>query len=83
MTDQMDAAMDIIRRLPPHKITTHLEAISELCPDIADELTASVDQPLSQRVCTKTGKDYLLCDYNRDGDSFRYFRTYISQVAVV
>ena len=22
--------------------------------------------------CRVTGKDYLLCDYNRDGDSYRY-----------
>lgn len=21
--------------------------------------------------CKQTGKDYLLCDYNRDGDSYR------------
>jgi capping protein beta len=30
-----------------------------------------VDQPLDVRRCKKTGKDYLLCDYNRDGDSWR------------
>lgn len=23
------------------------------------------------RRCNKTGRDYLLCDYNRDGDSWR------------
>ena len=23
------------------------------------------------RRCRKTGRDYLLCDYNRDGDSYR------------
>ena len=23
------------------------------------------------RRCKKTGRDYLLCDYNRDGDSWR------------
>ena len=23
------------------------------------------------RRCKKTGRDYLLCDYNRDGDSYR------------
>jgi len=30
-----------------------------------------VDQPLEVRRCRKTGRDYLLCDYNRDGDSYR------------
>ena len=32
---------------------------------------SSVDQPLEVRRCKKTGRDYLLCDYNRDGDSWR------------
>jgi capping protein beta len=30
-----------------------------------------VDQPLQIRRCKKSGRDYLLCDYNRDGDSYR------------
>lgn len=30
-----------------------------------------MDQPLEVRRCTRTGRDYLLCDYNRDGDSWR------------
>lgn len=40
-------------------------------PDQEEELLASVDQPLDVRRCKKTGRDYLLCDYNRDGDSYR------------
>lgn len=40
-------------------------------PDQEEELLASVDQPLEVRRCKKTGRDYLLCDYNRDGDSYR------------
>ena len=27
--------------------------------------------PLCQATCSKTGRKYLLCDYNRDGDSYR------------
>jgi capping protein beta len=30
-----------------------------------------VDQPLEVRRCSQTNRDYLLCDYNRDGDSYR------------
>lgn len=30
-----------------------------------------MDQPLAVRRCKQTGRDYLLCDYNRDGDSYR------------
>lgn len=40
-------------------------------PDLTEDLLSSVDQPLSTRWCTKTKRDYLVCDYNRDGDSYR------------
>ena len=30
-----------------------------------------MDQPLVARRCPITAKEYLICDYNRDGDSFR------------
>ena len=33
--------------------------------------TQRIDQPLSEEKCPKTGRKFLLCDYNRDGDSFR------------
>jgi len=38
---------------------------------LTEDLLSSVDQPLSVRRCKQTGRDYLLCDYNRDGDSYR------------
>lgn len=40
-------------------------------PELTEDLLSSVDQPLTVRRCGKTGRDYLLCDYNRDGDSYR------------
>lgn len=42
-----------------------------MTPSIAEDLLSSVDQPLGVKVCKKTNKKYLTCDYNRDGDSFR------------
>lgn len=38
---------------------------------MAEDLLSSVDQPLGVKMCKKTGKKYLTCDYNRDGDSYR------------
>lgn len=38
---------------------------------MCEELLSSVDQPLKIATDKKCGKDYLLCDYNRDGDSYR------------
>jgi capping protein beta len=57
----LDASLDLLRRLPPSKTSE----------DVTAELLQSIDQPLSTRICTKTGREYLLCDYNRDGDSYR------------
>lgn len=62
---------DLLRRLPPAKTSQNLSSIITLVPDLEEELLSSVDVTLSTRRCPKTGRDYLLCDYNRDGDSYR------------
>lgn len=71
MGDQFDASLDLMRRLPPHKVEENLRGLVELAPDITDELLSAVDQPLKIHRCAKTGRDYVVCDYNRDGDSYR------------
>lgn len=40
-------------------------------PGLCEDLLSSVDQPLKITQDKAVGKDYLLCDYNRDGDSYR------------
>ncbi|ETE56591.1 hypothetical protein L345_17698, partial [Ophiophagus hannah] len=43
----------------------------ECCvPSLCEDLLSSVDQPLKIARDKVVGKDYLLCDYNRDGDSY-------------
>lgn len=68
---QFDSALDLLRRLPPHSTTQNLNRLCALAPHLTEDLLSSVDQPLEVRRCTRTGRDYLLCDYNRDGDSWR------------
>lgn len=43
----------------------------KITPSLAEDFLSSVDQPLGVKVCQKTKKKYLICDYNRDGDSYR------------
>ncbi|KAM3077046.1 F-actin-capping protein subunit beta [Clarireedia jacksonii] len=69
--DQFDSALDLLRRLNPKHTTTHLNSLIDLVPSLTEDLLSSVDQPLTISRCRKTGRDYLLCDYNRDGDSYR------------
>jgi len=71
MADPLDSMLDLMRRLPPTQIEENVSALVDICPDYADDLLGSVDQPLKVRIDFATGKEYLTCDYNRDGDSYR------------
>jgi capping protein beta len=70
--DPYSAALDLLRRLPPTNVAANLDVISRLCPDIAEDLAVSVDQPLQLKSDGESGKEYLCCDYNRDGESYRW-----------
>jgi len=69
--DLVDFALDLMRRLPPTQTQNNLAGLIDICPSIIEQLLASVDQPLKIAFDKEAGKDYLLCDYNRDGDSYR------------
>lgn len=69
--DPFDSALDLLRRLNPKHTSAHLNALISLAPELTEDLLSSVDQPLAVRRCRQSGRDYLLCDYNRDGDSYR------------
>lgn len=69
--EQLNSALNLMRRMPPSSIENSLAGLIELTPDLTDELLNHVDQPLKIRKDTKTNQEFVLCDYNRDGDSFR------------
>ncbi|KAI6123567.1 F-actin-capping protein subunit beta [Pisolithus croceorrhizus] len=71
MADPVDSMLDLMRRLPPTRVEENVNALIQLCPDYADDLLGSVDQPLKVQTDHATGREYLACDYNRDGDSYR------------
>jgi hypothetical protein len=83
--DPYSAALDLLRRLPPTNVSANLDVISRLCPDIAEDLAVSVDQPLQLKSDGESGKEYLCCDYNRDGESYRfvYLRMVVVEMVVV
>ncbi len=72
MEHDLDCALDLIRRLPPNNTKTNLNGILALAPHLADDLLSSVDQPLMAMHCPHTDKQFLICDYNRDGDNDAY-----------
>ncbi|KAL7715344.1 F-actin-capping protein subunit beta [Entamoeba marina] len=71
MTDQIEFALDLMRRLPPQKVEDNLQKLLDLCPDLTDDLLATIDQTLKIVEDTKEKKSFLICDYCRDGDSYR------------
>lgn len=71
MADELDCALDLMRRLPPGQIEENLAGLIDLVPDLVEDLLSAVDQPLKIAHDAEASRDYLLCDYNRDGDSYR------------
>ena len=70
-TTQLDCALDLMRRLPPDGVEHHVAGLLDVVPELTEELLSAIDQPLRTRVCPVTSREYLVCDYNRDGDSYR------------
>jgi len=52
-------------------VENSLAGLIELVPDLTEELLNHVDQPLKLQKDTKAERQFILCDYNRDGDSYR------------
>jgi len=69
--DTLESMLDLMRRLPPTRIEENVQALTTLVPDLADEFLGCVDQPLKIKVDKASGRSYLACDYNRDGESYR------------
>jgi len=68
---QLNSALNLMRRMPPGSIENSLAGLIELVPSLTEELLNHVDQPLKVRRDVVKNADFILCDYNRDGDSFR------------
>lgn len=75
MSDSLDgklnSALNLMRRMPPSSTENSLAGLLELAPELTDELLTHVDQPLKVCMDTIENKEFVLCDYNRDGDSYR------------
>eukprot|EP00762_Andalucia_godoyi_P004063 ANDGO_06355.mRNA.1 F-actin-capping protein subunit beta len=69
--ERLDAALDLMRRMSPAKTAENLTRLAALVPEMTDSLLQTIDQPLKSTQCPSTGNQFLLSDFNRDGDSFR------------
>jgi capping protein beta len=62
-----------MRRLSPNDITKNVAGLANLISDenLRFEVIQKIDQPLEIEVDTSNGRDFLKCEYNRDGDAYR------------
>lgn len=67
----MEAALGLMRRIPPKHSDTALSALLSLLPQHSSDLLSQVDQPLEVLCDIDCGKEFILCEYNRDADSYR------------
>ncbi|CAK9155520.1 unnamed protein product [Ilex paraguariensis] len=67
----MEAAMGLMRRMPPKHAETALSALLSVLPEHSSDLLSQVDQPLQVLCDVNCGKEFILCEYNRDADSYR------------
>ncbi|CAM8997788.1 unnamed protein product [Rhodiola kirilowii] len=63
--------MGLLRRIYPKRTDTALSALLILIPHRSSDLLSQVDQPLQVLFDVDTGKEFIVCEYNRDADSFR------------
>lgn len=79
LEEKLDASLDLLRRLDPRHVTANLNSLCTLLQldesgqgeELAQDLLSSTDTPLKVARCGETNKEYLCCDYNRDGDLYR------------
>ena len=67
----MESALDLMRRLPPQNVQSNLSGLVDLAPHMTEEFLSRIDQPLLVAHDDVAHKNFLLCDYNRDMDSYR------------
>jgi len=73
--ERLNAALNLMRRMPPAVSENTLAGLLELAPKITDDLLTRVDQPLQVRQPPDGGQPFVICEYNRDGDSYRSSHT--------
>ncbi|CAG9321892.1 unnamed protein product [Blepharisma stoltei] len=73
MSAVLTSSLGLMRRMPPSACEKNLAGVSKLIEneEIVDQVYQRVDKPLELGVCETTGNQFILCEFNRDGDSYR------------
>lgn len=59
LDDSLSSCLDLMRRLPPQNVEENLDLLVSIVPELAEDLLASVDQPLKVQT-DSSGRQYLV-----------------------
>src|SRR5690349_12594543 len=68
----MEACLSLLRKLPPQNVARNLDHLVALQPALEAELRNAVDLPCRVLLCPEASREFLACDYNREGALYRY-----------
>lgn len=69
----INSCFNLMRLLSPNDITKNVAGLANLISDenLKFEVIQKIDQPLEIEVDASNGREYLKCEYNRDGEAYR------------
>ena len=65
------AAHNLLVHVPPSDIEDRMYDVIQMNPSIADEILSTTDVPFQTETCPDHHRLFILCDFNRDLDSYR------------
>ena len=73
MSEILTSGLTLMRRMPPALTEKSLAGLSKLIEDeeVLDQVYQRVDKPLNVGQCQTTGGQFILCEFNKDGESYR------------
>lgn len=69
--DPLKSALNLFRRLPPEEVESTFHSIALLREDLAPELLQHMEFPLRKGVDPTTKREFILSDFNSNGESYR------------
>lgn len=73
MSQVLISSLALMRRMPPSSTEKNLTGLRKLIDEeeVVDQVYQRTDKPMELGICEETGNQFILCELNRDRDSYR------------
>mmetsp|Transcript_29436 Transcript_29436/g.80496 ORF Transcript_29436/g.80496 Transcript_29436/m.80496 type:complete len:281 (+) Transcript_29436:50-892(+) len=68
---QLQAALNLLKRLPPQDLEKNLANLAKVAPHLEHSLAAFVSKPSRVKLDPESGRWFIACEFNLDGTSYR------------